>query len=172
MSEPHTFSSFRTLRSKQKQKKESFSANEINLDRFRLYHCRTVTMVSSKKSPAKAGRTAIDDHHRVETDFDTPKNKTPTGRGSSHAADETLTSTPTGKSGRRGRGTPKVWNFTHVPPNQEDRAKNGRQEGRNLITWTRRFIFLADLFYWLETLADASVFRSSYVREAPHAPAV
>lgn len=29
------------------------------------------------------------------------------------------------------------WNFTHNPPTLEERKKNGRVSGRNLITWNR-----------------------------------
>lgn len=29
--------------------------------------------------------------------------------------------------------------YTHIPPSQGQLSKNGRQKGRNLITWNRRF---------------------------------
>lgn len=30
------------------------------------------------------------------------------------------------------------WNYTYMPPDPEQRKKNGRVEGRNLITWNRK----------------------------------
>jgi len=34
--------------------------------------------------------------------------------------------------------TEKEWNYTHMPPDPDQRKKNGRVEGRNLITWNRK----------------------------------
>ncbi len=78
-------------------------------------------MGSTKKpqTPAKAeGKTAAQRHHSAGS---SPSPYTPTkipGSKKKSAA------TPT-----------KAW--SHVHPRQEDKSKNGRHEGRNLITWTR-----------------------------------
>ncbi|TPX13200.1 uncharacterized protein E0L32_006400 [Thyridium curvatum] len=46
--------------------------------------------------------------------------------------------TPASKASTRKRSSAKKnWNHSHLPPLPEDRGRNGRQEGRNLITWTR-----------------------------------
>ena len=55
-------------------------------------------------------------------------------------------STPTGTSGggiskrRRTKGDEKLLKFTHVLPTAEQIANNGRQGGRNLITWSRKYL--------------------------------
>ncbi|KAJ9149828.1 hypothetical protein NKR23_g3918 [Pleurostoma richardsiae] len=83
-------------------------------------------MGSSKATPAKASTSAAEAHHR---------------RASSplHPPTEAISaSTPT-SGGKRARAASiaENWNFTHVLPDSADRAKNGRCEGRNLITWNR-----------------------------------
>lgn len=43
-------------------------------------------------------------------------------------------------SAKKSEGTPaKEWNFTYLPPSYEERKRNGRVEGRNLITWSRKY---------------------------------
>jgi hypothetical protein len=53
---------------------------------------------------------------------------------------------PTTTSGsitkKKKKGAAKDWNHSHALPGQEELRKNGRHEGRNLITWTREFPFL------------------------------
>jgi hypothetical protein len=74
---------------------------------------------SAKKTPAKAGKSATHVHDNQDSQVVTPSKSTP---GSS-----------------KKKGTPnKDWNFTHHLPNKDTLAKNGRHEGRNLITWTRK----------------------------------
>lgn len=34
------------------------------------------------------------------------------------------------------------WNFTHVPPQASQRTGNGRQKGRDLVSWARMFLHL------------------------------
>ena len=48
------------------------------------------------------------------------------------------------------KGGPKTWNHSHHPPHQQERAKNGRHEGRNLITWTRKSNTLSHFCCWFD----------------------
>lgn len=81
-------------------------------------------MGSTKKTPAKAGKTAAKAHQeRGDNQVQTPVPKTPASRS---------------RKKKSGEATPSEWNFTSAPPTAADRAKNGRVEGRNLITWTRK----------------------------------
>ena len=41
-------------------------------------------------------------------------------------------------SKKKRRFDDKEWNFTHSLPSSQDIKSNGRVEGRNLITWTRK----------------------------------
>ncbi|KAK3315152.1 hypothetical protein B0H66DRAFT_606056 [Apodospora peruviana] len=58
------------------------------------------------------------------TDSDAPSRQSQ-GRASASAAS------------KKARTSKKEWNYTHIPANSEQRKKNGRVEGRNLITWNR-----------------------------------
>lgn len=77
-------------------------------------------MPSAKKTPAKAGKTVAK----------TRQNET----RKAVTSPEPTTPTP----GRK-KKTRKAWPYTHIPPKPEDTARNGRHEGRNLITWTRKY---------------------------------
>ncbi len=78
-------------------------------------------MGSAKKpqTPAKAdGKTAAQRHHTSSPTSPFTPTKTPSSR-------------------KKAPSTPKPW--SHIPPRQDEKSKNGRHEGRNLITWTREF---------------------------------
>ena len=42
------------------------------------------------------------------------------------------------KTAAESRQQGKEWNYTHIPPSSDDRFKNGRRVGRNLVTWTSK----------------------------------
>ncbi|KAK3490902.1 uncharacterized protein B0T23DRAFT_172545 [Neurospora hispaniola] len=86
-------------------------------------------MGGTRKSPTKLGQSpAVKSHHaRVNS------------ASSAAFAGPSTPSRPAGGGGaKKDEGTPaKEWNFTYLPPSHEERKKNGRVEGRNLITWSR-----------------------------------
>ncbi|KAK1777875.1 hypothetical protein QBC45DRAFT_393832 [Copromyces sp. CBS 386.78] len=84
-------------------------------------------MGSTRKSPTKLGQSpAVKSHHaRVNST-------------SSNAFAGPSTPSKLVGSAKKNESTPaKEWNFTYLPPSHEERKKNGRVEGRNLITWSR-----------------------------------
>ncbi|KAH7626886.1 hypothetical protein B0T09DRAFT_376505 [Sordaria sp. MPI-SDFR-AT-0083] len=91
-------------------------------------------MGNTRKSPSKLGQSpAVKSHHaRVNSTssnaFGGPStpSKLGGGGGGGGSARKNESSTPA-----------KEWNFTYLPPSHEERKKNGRVEGRNLITWSR-----------------------------------
>ena len=93
------------------------------------------TMVSTKSTPAKMGKSASNAHHErgmSPTTAFAPVNTPP----------RAANLTPTEKSasgGSRKKVTPRKWDYNHIPIGPEMRARNGRMAGRNLITWTRKF---------------------------------
>ncbi|KAJ4395058.1 hypothetical protein N0V85_006693 [Neurospora sp. IMI 360204] len=86
-------------------------------------------MGGTRKSPTKLGQSpAVKSHHaRVNS------------ASSAAFAGPSTPSRPAGGGGaKKNESTPaKEWNFTYLPPSHEERKKNGRVEGRNLITWSR-----------------------------------
>lgn len=52
--------------------------------------------------------------------------------------------TPKPAAPKRKRGGVKAWPYTHVPLTAEEQGRNGRQEGRNLIAWSRKLPRLKD----------------------------
>ncbi len=85
--------------------------------------------------------------------------KTPTSKKVSKQGAERVRQTPgasesgsvsASKQKKKRRFDEKEWNYTHNLPSHKDIKSNGRVEGRNLITWTRKsslptfeFAFLA-----------------------------
>ena len=49
---------------------------------------------------------------------------------------------PKTTGGRKKKGVKKEWTYTHNLPTKEERKKNGRTEGRNLITWNRKSVLI------------------------------
>ncbi|KAK3683722.1 hypothetical protein B0T22DRAFT_520034 [Podospora appendiculata] len=78
-------------------------------------------MGSTKKTPAKAGKSAVKAHHA--------RGNRDVSRTSSPEISEI--NTPSEASPGPSRSG------AHLPPTQEERKKNGRVEGRNLIPWSR-----------------------------------
>ncbi|KAL1884348.1 hypothetical protein VTK73DRAFT_42 [Phialemonium thermophilum] len=72
-------------------------------------------MGSSKKTPAKAAKTAAE----------------------SRKSERRVSASPPRTPASGKKRSVKEWNYTHVPPKPTETSKNGRFEGRNLITWTR-----------------------------------
>ncbi|KAK3397131.1 hypothetical protein B0T20DRAFT_356343 [Sordaria brevicollis] len=91
-------------------------------------------MAGTRKSPSKMGQSpAVRAHHaRISSTssnpFAGPSTPAKVGGGGGGG----------GSSAKKSEGTPaKEWNFTYLPPSHEERKRNGRVEGRNLITWSR-----------------------------------
>lgn len=58
-------------------------------------------------------------------------------------------------SGPKKAAADKEWNYTYMPASNEQRKKNGRVEGRNLITWNRKLLYQK---YLVSTKKSATVF--------------
>lgn len=52
------------------------------------------------------------------------------------ASSETATATDTTSSRKKGKAQDRE--YTHIPPTEEEKSRNGRQEGRSLISWKRK----------------------------------
>jgi len=96
-------------------------------------------MGSTKKSPTKAGGSGYSAAKAHRQRASTPPE--PSEAEASYSPAPSIESpTPTRASSKKKKSNlAKNWNFTHVPPKADDRRKNGRVEGRNLITWTREY---------------------------------
>ncbi|KAK0706563.1 hypothetical protein B0T26DRAFT_875713 [Lasiosphaeria miniovina] len=93
-------------------------------------------MVSSKKTPAKPGKSSAAQVHRSGGKSPSPSPFAPPVTPK-RATTNTAAAATTGSQKKKGASAQKEWNFTHLPIKQEERKKNGRVEGRNLITWNR-----------------------------------
>jgi hypothetical protein len=84
-------------------------------------------MGSSKKAPAKAGK-SVAATRKIDNRKGNEKSRSPSPSPSPDY-------TPRGKK----KNDSKTWNYSHLPPKADEMSKNGRHEGRNLITWTRQY---------------------------------
>ncbi|KAK3946306.1 hypothetical protein QBC46DRAFT_348892 [Diplogelasinospora grovesii] len=98
-------------------------------------------MTSTKKTPSKGTKSASKAHYQrgsTPPPAMTPPTPTPNRRGGGGGRDRDVGSSDGGSaSKRKSKSAEKAWNYTHHLPNPDQKKKNGRMEGRNLITWTR-----------------------------------
>lgn len=96
---------------------------------------------SSVRTPTKTQRRSVPSHGSSGKTTSGGKSSTVKAAQSSSSAsldiDQESIKEPPKRSSKTSKSEKETWAYTHIPPRQDERRKNGRHEGRNLVVWTR-----------------------------------
>lgn len=84
--------------------------------------------------PVAAAQSSAESEDGVEVLFEPETPQAPARRNTGSTSSKRKNQA----SGAKKYAAEKEWNFTYMPASTEQRKRNGRVEGRNLITWNRK----------------------------------